>query len=326
MQLESVDHCEARSRCPAFVDLVGLWSDWLPLPHSSISTVLSPIGPEHYPMIETRALRVVLYRYLQERQKKSFVSPQLSRVLTYYNAWASEKDRFYDFYKLVGNRPEDVAHRHFLETIYHDTTQYFAHLELKHGPVNSALSNTTSWGRNTKDNEHQEGLEATKKGSKQYFSGLERMYGATAVVGPVLESGIVPFMMQDPTVSFSKQNRRVSGSRRTFYAQLVCAHVDVNALSLREADARLAAGQKRNGGCLLPHDLWAERTFIYADNVPLVVDDMKRRGFSTADVEDAWWTLMLRGQCWAMSNSRVGVKYGELPSHYYGSPTKVYIL
>ena len=305
---ESVDHRVFGSCWPAFADIVGLWPDWLPLLHSGIASVFSPIGPVHYPMIETCALRIVLSWHLQWRQKTSCLSPQLSRVLVHYETWASRyRNTFFNYYKLIDNRPEDLAHRNFLETIFNDTTDYFAHLELKHDAMDNHPSNTTSLDVPTDEKVDQNG--------RGIFSNPR--------------STRDPSTIWDPTVDSSKQNHSIPGSHRSFYAQLVCAHVNVNAHSLREADVRLAAGQKRNDDCigrLLLHDIWAERAFVYADNAPLVVEDMKRRGFATEDVEDAWWTLMLRGQCWATSNSRIGVKYEELPSHYYGSPTKVYIL
>lgn len=56
---DSVHHRKVSNRWPAFVDLITMWSDWLPFSESSISTVVNSIGPLHYPMTETYEARVV---------------------------------------------------------------------------------------------------------------------------------------------------------------------------------------------------------------------------------------------------------------------------
>ena len=239
-----------------------------------------------YPMTETCAARGVFYWSLREAEANATLSPQIAKVLHHYNTWATMcGSKFYQFHKIVGNRPQDMEYRCFLESIFNETSQYFAGLEHKH--------------------------------SEAFAGGTDPQK-----TGPQMD-------LPEITIDFWKRSGMAGSSLRTFYAQLVCAHVNVNCHSLHDAEARIAAGNKRNDGRIgspLPDDLYVERAFIYADNVPLVVEDMRRRGFETADVRDAWWTLMLRGQCWAMGTTRLGGKYGEVSSHYYGSPTRVYIL
>jgi hypothetical protein len=113
-----------------------------------------------------------------------------------------------------------------------------------------------------------------------------------------------------------------------FYRDLVVAHISTNAHSLEEADERIKAGTSRNDG-RVGHNLWdtlcTERAFQYADNLPNVTLYMKQNGHPEDLVEDAWWMLMLRGQCWEMSVNRA-VRKSCVPSSYYNSPTKVYIL
>lgn len=78
---------------------------------------------------------------------------------------------------------------------------------------------------------------------------------------------------------------------QNFYANLVASHIKVNTSWLKEADAKINAGQHRNDG-RIGRQLWdtvfTERSFIYAENIPKVANEMERRGFPSVDVEDAW--------------------------------------
>lgn len=75
--------------------------------------------------------------------------------------------------------------------------------------------------------------------------------------------------------------------------------------------------------------LFTERAFIYADNVPKVVKEMRvtryHREGAAQDVQDAWWMLMLRAQAWEMGVGKVVDPRMKVPSSYYGGPTRVYI-
>lgn len=128
-------------------------------------------------------------------------------------------------------------------------------------------------------------------------------------------------------------SRFASAKLSTFYANLVCSHVKVNALSLQEAEVSIAAGKHRNDkrvGMQLRDTLFTERAFVYADNVHLMVEEMRGRGYdgvdSVRDIEDAWWMLMLRAQVAEMGMVRVPNPSMKVPSSYYVSPTRVYIM
>jgi hypothetical protein len=76
--------------------------------------------------------------------------------------------------------------------------------------------------------------------------------------------------------------------------------------------------------------LFAERAFLYVDNIPRIVKEMENKKpfdnpYDLKQVEDAWWMLMLRGHCWEMGINRV-VQKSCVPSSYYNSPARVYIL
>jgi hypothetical protein len=75
----------------------------------------------------------------------------------------------------------------------------------------------------------------------------------------------------------------------------------------------------------LQDTLFTERAFQYVDKLPNVIFLITQNVYPKVLVEDAWWMVMLRRQCWEMSVNRV-VQKSCVPSSYYNSPTKVYIL
>ena len=83
-----------------------------------------------------------------------------------------------------------------------------------------------------------------------------------------------------------------------------------------DAWQRLKEGNARDNYGLRP--LEAEGAHLYFDYLPLVVEDMRRKGFEGPDklVHGAWFTLMFRAFCWWRCHS---LHTGEDPSHK-GSP------
>lgn len=139
-----------------------------------------------------------------------------------------------------------------------------------------------------------------------------------------------------PTVGGTKSAPSPSYSSTkalSFYAHLVASHIKVNAHSLKEADKQIDGGNGRNDG-RVGVELWdavfAERAFVYVDNVPKVIEEMQARGFvgktAARDIEDAWWMLMLRAQVFECGAGRDEYSKIHVPSSYYGSPTKVHLL
>ncbi|KAF2128561.1 hypothetical protein P153DRAFT_432186 [Dothidotthia symphoricarpi CBS 119687] len=243
---QSVHHANSGHHWPAFVDLLGMWSDWLPFPETPINSVLSPVGHRIYTMGEAYEARVVWRWILQEQEAPSVFK---QRVLQFYNAWALKEPRqFYGYYKLTGNALENRKSISFFKSMYDETTVYFSML---------------------------------------------------------------------------------FGTKTPFYTDLVASHINANAHSLRRADEHVKAGTSRNDGRVgrnLWDTLFTERAFIYVDNIPEVVEFMRlRHDFSADVIEDAWWMLMLRAQCWEMGVDRI-VQKSCVPSSYYNSPTRVYIL
>lgn len=261
--LDSISHGNSGSHWPAFVDLLGMWSDWLPLDGSRITSVCSPIGHRIFTMMEVYEARVVWRWHLQQAYTRSpyFQSPlseQMQKVLEYYNTWEAKYDRrFYHYSRLLGNKSSDGEQVRFFKDIFDATTDYFIAM------------------------------------ARRYSDHYERR------------------------------------GNTTFYVDLICSHIIVNSHSLKEADSKINAGQHRNDGRVGVHlwdTLFVERAFIYADNVPKVIDGMEKLGYPRTDIEDAWWMLVIRGQAWEMGINRIDDKSMIVPSNYYNSPTRVYIL
>jgi hypothetical protein len=245
----STDHENTGHYWPAFVDVLGLWSDWVPCTGSFSNSVKSPIGHRIYTMSEVWEARVVWRWLLREREKRGNNTPVQSRVLHIYDCWEeAEPQRFYDYYKPSYHDKNYAESLAFWKRIYDETTNFFEQWRLETLPH--------------------------------------------------------------------------------FYRDLIGSHINVNAHSLRQAGEHVTAGTSRNDGRVgfnLWDTLFTERAFIYVDNIPKIIENMKVRGYSEESVEDTWWMLMLRGQCWEMSINRV-VQHSIVPSSYYYSSTKVYIL
>ncbi|KAF1938264.1 hypothetical protein EJ02DRAFT_514653 [Clathrospora elynae] len=250
---------------PAFSDILGLWSDWVPLNGSLINSVLSPIGHRVHTMSEAYEARVVWRWLLQEQENQGNISSLRRRVLRLYDSWEADEPRRFYFNPGVNDAPYN-SHNAFFKSIYDVTTSYFEKI--------------------------------------------------------------------------------IQKTREDFYLQLVASHVHANAKCFTDAtsgykthfgkrpeyeleiNGRIKAVNSRMEGRVgykLPATPFTMCAFIYADNIPNVVSCMRQRGQQENFVEDAWWMLMLRGQCFEMGLTRV-VQKSCVPSSYYNSPTRVYIL
>lgn len=258
----SVGHHNAGTQLCAFVDLLGTWSDWLPLPNHNITEVPCPFTWKLFPMGEVYEAHVVWRWHLQQLSKQISLSKQMQKVLEHYDTWHKEYQfRFDQYFWPTGNQPEEVGYSVFLKTIFDDMTNSLKNLCKKHDNLKAGEKSCSPEG--------------------------------------------------------------------SFFVQLIASHISVNASSLRQADELLKGGHGRNDervGCKLQDEYFTERAFLYADNLPHVRINMLERGFSGEDVEDAWWLLMLRSQAWAAAINRLAGQGGKVPSSYYASPTKVYIL
>jgi hypothetical protein len=220
---KSTSHKDGIHYWPGFVDILGLWSQWIPLYESPINTVISPIGHLVHTMGTSYEARVVWKWILGEREKRGRISSVQQSILDFYNLWEIQKSDGYNRrYWIEPNDPKAMEERKF----YQD------------------------------------------------------MYDATSI--------------------FFKQKVRNSDNK-WYYVTLVGSHVAVNARSLIEADDNAAAGKVRPMGENLENQTLRERAFIYVDNIPKVVEDMTTRykrveTLDAAEVEDAWWMLMVRMQ------------------------------
>ena len=117
------------------------------------------------------------------------------------------------------------------------------------------------------------------------------------------------------------------------YKLLIRVHISINARSVEQAEENVKNNVAR-GTDSLPDNLdpiFQERAYIYAENVPKFVDEMENTKVRDLDknisYEDVWWMMMMRLHAWTMSVNWVDDKGGvKIPSEYYYSPARVYIL
>ena len=135
----------------------------------------------------------------------------------------------------------------------------------------------------------------------------------------------------DSTTHYFRETEGLSIDQ--LYNNLIPRHVDVNALSLQQAEENIKIGRDKTRDITLPprggwDPIFVERAYIYAENVPKFVEKMERLVPSDAkfSYEDAWWMMMMRLHAWTMSVEWVDREGVKIPSEHYDNPTRVYIL
>lgn len=121
--------------------------------------------------------------------------------------------------------------------------------------------------------------------------------------------------------------------RALIYSLLIRSHISINSRSAEQAEKNIKNNVVR-GDDLLPASLdpiFKERAYIYAENVPIFVEEMERCDIPNPEknisYEDIWWILMVRLHTWTMSVGWVVDRGGvKIPSEYYYSLARVYIL
>jgi hypothetical protein len=97
----SLSHPEVAQRLPGFADILGLWSDWLPIPGLSINRVDNPFPFPIRTMGETPEARVA-WMWLLKQQESTLSDPK-KKVLKFYKNWLkSEPIRFRVYYRVGG--------------------------------------------------------------------------------------------------------------------------------------------------------------------------------------------------------------------------------
>ena len=117
---------------------------------------------------------------------------------------------------------------------------------------------------------------------------------------------------------------------RLRYLHLMASHISHAVNYWIDAWQRLKEGNARDNYGLWP--LEAEGAHLYFDYLPLIVEDMRRKGLEGPDklVHEAWFTLMFRAFCWWRCHSlHPGEdnrhKGSPLPSRYWDCQLPVYI-
>ena len=114
------------------------------------------------------------------------------------------------------------------------------------------------------------------------------------------------------------------------YLDLMASHISHAVNYWGDASNQLNKGKARDNYGL--RDLEAEGAHLYFDNLPLIVEDMRKKGFKGPEklVHNAWFMLMFRAFCWwrchyLQPGEDQGFKGSTLPSRYWGSKLPVYI-
>jgi hypothetical protein len=153
---ESLAHKNTKQALPAFADLLGLWTDWLPQSVWRANVVENPFPIEVEPMGKRPESRVV-WQFLLQRHPSN--SPQIKRVLSIYNEWENlDPTRFHTLYDVptfdeTSSRRDEysstngyiLAMRSFFKRIFDETELYFNRdypgmyrmLVLKHVAINA---------------------------------------------------------------------------------------------------------------------------------------------------------------------------------------------
>lgn len=114
------------------------------------------------------------------------------------------------------------------------------------------------------------------------------------------------------------------------YLDLMASHISHAVFYWGDAWKQLNQGKARDNFGL--RGLEAEGSHLYFDYLPLIVEDMRRKGFEGPEkiVHEAWFTLMFRAFCWWRCHSLhpgedQSYKGSTLPSRYWDSKLPVYI-
>lgn len=114
------------------------------------------------------------------------------------------------------------------------------------------------------------------------------------------------------------------------YLDLMASHISHAVNYWGDAWQQLKQGKARDNYGL--RALEAEGAHLYFDYLPLIVEDMRRKGFEGPErlVHEAWFTLMFRAFCWWRCHSLhpgedPSYKGSTLPSRHWDSKLPVYI-
>ena len=124
------------------------------------------------------------------------------------------------------------------------------------------------------------------------------------------------------------------------YYDLVQSHITINVQSLKQAEMNIENKHTHKLDAIVHPDLkrpyesdpiLIERAFLYAENVAKVVESAEDKDIwppskDEISYEDVWWWMMLRSQAWCMSHEVIQREGIQIPSEFFDSPARVYIL
>ena len=131
-------------------------------------------------------------------------------------------------------------------------------------------------------------------------------------------------------ISATKYLVQIQEKHGLHYLDLMASHISNAVNYWGDAWQRLREGRARENYGL--RALEAEGAHLYFDYLPLIVKDMRAKGFEGPEriVHEAWFTLMFRAFCWWRCHdlnlgADQGLKGSPLPSRYWDCKLPVYI-
>jgi hypothetical protein len=119
----SISHPEVAQRLPGFADILGLLSEWLPIPGLPINRVDNPFPFPIRTMGETPEARVV-WMWLLKQQESTLSDPK-KRVLQFYEVWANiEPEQFRSLYRVLIHSHRDLEITQFFQDRFDEASKF----------------------------------------------------------------------------------------------------------------------------------------------------------------------------------------------------------
>ncbi|KAI9882996.1 MAG: hypothetical protein M1823_005237 [Watsoniomyces obsoletus] len=260
-----------------------------------------------------------LQEYIQDRNGQ--VSSQVEWVLEQYEKLKASNEMWEDEVKANERaNGRDVAFLDRVHDAWYETSLYF--VEVKSG-IQGRLSSATTPAGNTAPGMAPPKGTATRRTTTQ-SSNDQRSTSSSSTTANTTS-----------TTSYLKSSFR-SGDPPLKYMDLLASHL-TNAVNYwNDAWTRIRAGEDKPQKARNHYGLrnWiAEGMHCYFDYLPLVVKEMRQRGYTGSDelVHEAWFMLIFRAFCWWRCH---WMMYGRdmvlpapltVPAKYWGSRLPVYI-
>lgn len=226
-------------------------------------------------------------------------SPAIKVSCPFPNRGREGGNHFWEWRQILLSRLEEHPERHNMEEVYGHMCELVRMYENDFCGRWEVALRTRDWDLN-------------ESAKVEYLSHLRAIYGWTT-----------SYFKEDPLPG-------------KFYVDLVAEHIPMALKAARLAfdktppeRAKRATNSSRPCGPESPlSDQHGETGHMYVDLIPNIVAGMRSRNYrlSEAQIEQAWWTLMLRVMTWFMAVHFVNSSGYAIPPYLYYSQTPVYIM